>query len=195
MALTDRLQIVVDCFPDPDGGPDSDRIESADRELFKMIRSSVRFPTAGVVRLLDIGSGSDGSDFVNRYGREFPNADITYLDRAPGRLEKLDRPNKVYADATQMPFQDESFDIAYAGYVIPYGVLKNNPFSKDESFRIAKEGHRVIKRDGLFVFTYCMGDDLQTLVNLSEIGFKTLEHLQRLKWYGGLPADTYAARK
>lgn len=195
MALTDRLQIVADCFPDPNGEPDLDRLESANRELFERIRSSGRFPTEGAVRLLDIGSGSDGSDFVNRCGKEFPNVDITYLDSAPYLLKKLDRPKKVCANATQIPFPYESFDIAYAGHIISEGILKNHWHLQDKSYRIAKEGYRVIKQGGLFVFTYCRGDDRQTLDNLSEIGFMELEHLQRIKWHGGIPTDTYATRK
>ncbi len=172
------------------------RLESANQELFEIIRSSGKFPISGSVRLLDIGSGSDGSEFVNRYMKMFPNTEIVYLDSAPCPLEKLDRPHKVCADATNMPFPDESFDIAYAGHIISEGVLKDDYWhSEDDSYRIAREGHRILKHGGLFVFTYCIGDDMQTLTNLSEIGFKELEHLQRIKWYGGIPTDTYAARK
>ena len=184
MALTSRLGIVADCFPDPDGEPDLDRMSSANEELIELIRNSRRFPTEGNVRLIDIG-----------YGRAFPNSEVVYLDSAQFLLDELDRPNKVCADATQIPFPDNSFDIAYAGHIISEGVLKDHWHSKDESYRIAREGHRVLKRGGLFVFTYCMGNDAQTLTNLSEIGYKELEHLQRIKWFKGIPTDTYAAKK
>jgi ubiquinone/menaquinone biosynthesis C-methylase UbiE len=143
---------------------------------------------------LDIGSGIYGSDFVNRYGKAFPNTKIVYVDSVPYLLEKLDKPNKVCANGAQMPFPDESFDIAYAGHIISEGVLRNRWHSKDASYKIAREGHRILKPNGLFVFTYTMGDDNQTLDNLSEIGFRELEHLQRIKWYG-IPTDTYAVRK
>mgnify|MGYP001579137556 CR=1 FL=1 len=195
VALTSKLGIVADCFPDPNGEPRLDRLKSANDELFKMIRSSRVFPTSGAIRLLDIGAGYKGSDFVNRYGAEFPETRIVYLDLSRNLLKELNKPNKISADAANLPFPDESFDIAYAGSIISEGVVKNNQFTRDESYRIAKEGHRVINNNGLFIFTYVIGDVQQTLDNLSEIGFRDLEHLQRINWYGGMPTDTYVALK
>lgn len=195
MALTSKLGIVVDCFPNPNGEPDLNRLKSANKELFEMIRASNRFPTNRQTRLLDVGSGSSGSDFVNRYDTEFPGVEIVYLDSSAILLRKLDKQNKVCADAIKMPFQDESFDIAYAGYIISEGVLKDHWHVKDESYRIVKEGYRVLKKGGLFIFTYCMGNDVQTLTNIHEIGFGNLKHLQRIKWYAGIPTDTYLVRK
>ncbi|MBI4980352.1 class I SAM-dependent methyltransferase [Candidatus Woesearchaeota archaeon] len=196
MSLTGKLGIVADCWPDSNGKPKFERLKSAHRELFEIIRNSRSFPTKRGVRLLDIGSGNEGSDFVNRYGREFPHVNITYLDsKLLYSLEELDKPNKVCANATQMPFPDESFDIAYAGHIISSGVLTDHWHLKNESYQIAKEGHRVIKPGGLFVFTYCSGDDVETLINLYKIGFKELEHLQRIKWFNGAPTDIYAAKK
>jgi len=195
MTLTYRLQLIANCFPDPKGEPDNSRLESAEEELFAMIKDSKRFPTEGAIKLLDVGSGYEWSDFVNRYKKEFPNIGVIYLDSFSSHLKKLDKPNKVCAEATQMPFSDESFDMAYAGHVISGGVLKDHWHSKDESYRLTRESHRILKQGGLFIFTYCMGDDIQTLENLSEIGFKKIEHLQRIKWYRGIPTDTYAAIK
>jgi SAM-dependent methyltransferase len=195
MTLTSRLGTVVDCFPDPNGEPDLGALEFANDVLFYRIKTSGRFPTTGKVRILDVGSGMNGSDFVNRYGEMFPNAELVYLDRCQTLLKKLDRPHKVCSDATNMPFSNETFDITYAGYVVSSGILKNHSCTRDESYRIAKENYRVLKQNGLFIFTYCMGDGAQTLNNLLEIGFRELGHLQRIKWQGGIPTDTYAARK
>jgi len=195
MALTNKLGIVADCFPNPNGELYLDRLTSANNELFERIRTSRRFPIRGNVRMLDVGSGDMSSEFVNRYSIEFPNTEIVYLDSANFLLKELNKPNKVCADATNMPFLDNSFDIAYAGHIISGGIIKEQFHFKDESYKIAKESYRVLKKDGFFIFTYCMGDDTQTLTNLGEIGFKDLEHLQRIKWYGGIPTDTYLVRK
>jgi SAM-dependent methyltransferase len=195
MALTEKLRNVVDCFPDPTGDPDLERLEASNDELFEMIRGFGWFPVDGVIRLLDIGSGIRGSDFVNRFEREFSKTEIVYLDFSQNNLEKSIKLDKICANAVQMPFVDGCFDIAYAGHIISEGVLKNHWHFKDNSYRIAREAYRVLKKDGLFIFTYCRGDDARTLVNLWEIGFRGLEHLQRIKWYGGMPTDTYAVKK
>lgn len=195
MALTHKLGIVADAWPDPNGQPDLKKREAADTKLFRVIRNSGKFPISKGVKLLDIGSGWDGSPFVNRYEKEFPNVEVVYLDFMQSSIDKLNKPNKLCANATQMPFPDESFDMAYTSGVITEGILKNHWDSKDESYRIVKETYRILKQGGLFIFTYCMGDDRQTLANLSEIGFGELEHLQRIKWFQGIPTDTYFARK
>lgn len=200
MALTDKLNFVVDCFPKGREELDLerlalDRAADANNELIARIKNNRKFQLNGKVRMLDIGSGDKGSNFVNRYGKEFPKAEITYLDKSEESIKKLNKKNKVPADASNIPFPDNYFDIAYAGAIINSGVLKDNQFSKDESYKIAKETYRVLKDKGLFIFTYVLGDDLQTLSNLSEIGFRELAHLLRIVWYGGTPIDTYAATK
>lgn len=197
MALTDKLGIVANCYPHPDGQPDVGLLKFADDLLFKKIRHrSMRFPK-GATLLLDIGSGDKGSDFVNRYGAEFPKTAVVYLDFSRHILEELDRPNRVCANAAQMPFLDESFDIAYAGHVINEGVVKHHWFSRDTPFWIAKEAYRVLRPGGLFVFTQVNvgSPDAETLTNLFLMGFRNLMHLQRISSYYGISTDTYAARK
>lgn len=195
MIVTNRLGIVTDCFPDPNGQPDLNRIDSANDKLIYMVKKSGSFPIDGKVRIIDIGCGMEGSDFVNRYREVFPQVKTFYLDSSYNRIEKLKRNNKVCADATQIPFSDESFDIAYFGNVISEGILKNHWYSKDISFRIAKECHRILKQRGLFIFTYTMGDKDKTLTNLSEIGYKELKHLQKILWFKGISTDIYSAIK
>ncbi len=194
MALTNKLQNIADCYPDPEGEPDLNAREYSNEKLFEWIINSGKFPINGA-RLLDIGSGMYGSEFVNRYRKDFPGTKTIFLDSSKFLLDKLDSPNNICADGIQMPFPDETFDLEYAGHIISAGVIKNHFHLNDESYNITKESYRVLKRGGLFVFTYVMGDEAQTLINLSEIGFKNLEHLQRIKWYGGIPTDTYAAIK
>lgn len=171
--------------------------EKTNLDLFKYIRAAKIFPKKGKIRMLDIGSADEGSYFVNRYGKEFPDTKIIYLDNKSFFLKELKHQNKVLANAIQMPFLDESFNITYAGYIIPYGILKDDYLFGNKSYLIAKEAYRVLKPEGLFLFTYGFGDDSQTLKNLSEIGFKRLEHLQRLNALSSSNffIDTYIAIK
>lgn len=187
MTLTDRLGIVVNCFP---GRPDQEALKFADGMLVEYV--SQMFPDK--IKLLDIGCGQKGSAFINEYTQRH-SAEATYLDNDKFGLRKLKKPRKVHADAVKMPFTDDSFDIAYAGYVIASGILKDHFHTKDDSYRLAKEAHRVIRPEGLFMFTYVTGDDRQTLDNLEEIGFREVKHLLRTLWMRGIPTDTYAARK
>lgn len=198
MALIDKFKVVIDCHPE--GRPDWNRLESAKRELFERICSDKRFPSAGYI--LDIGSGNKGSDFVNRYALHYPEMVSIYLDHLKCQVDELDKQNKVLASATDIPFLDEKFDIAFDGGVIPFGILKESWVGEKISYDIVKETYRVLKQGGLFVFNhvpggigYALENDHKTLANLAEIGFKDLDHLQRTLWAEGVPTDTYVVRK
>lgn len=201
--LTQKLAFVVDCLPNQKGEPDLDRLESANIAIAEyVVRSQQYLGKQSISKkvLLDIGCGNAGSDLVNRVSDMVSDMNVVSLDSSQYSLDKLHKPNKVHADATNIPFHSNSFDFAYAGHVINSGVLLNGRtfFDKnpDESYRIAAEAMRVLKPGGLFIFTYIPGrNDRQTLENLSEVGFNQLEHLLRILWFAGVPTDTYAARK
>ncbi len=198
--LTPKLAFVVDCFPNPDGEPDKDRWESAKVVLADYVVRSRRFlgkRTKKEKSLLDIGCGNAGSDFVNRVSNLLPDMKVVYLDSAQFLLDELEKPNKICADATNIPYPSNSFDCAYAGHIINGGISSNNiPIDRDASYRIAEEARRVLKPGGSFIFTYHPGRcDTETLKNLNRIGFKEVEHLLRMLWFRGIPMDTYAARK
>jgi len=63
-------------------------------------------------KVLDIGCGKRGSSLPQAFLQAFQHGDITYLDALFGVLEQLQVPRekKVWANACQMPFPDESFD-------------------------------------------------------------------------------------
>ncbi len=220
MALTEKLGIVVDTWALTQKGFDLTREREATDEVFEAIRTSPDFPKSERTRLLDVGSCSKGSSFVNRYGEEFPNVEITYLDNYEPFIAALNKPNKVCADATAMPFPDEHFDIVYTNGVIANGILKRDESMlerlkkrrrdgsliyihkteidaamPDRSYRIAKEAYRISKKRGLFIFALVEADEEETKRNLTEIGFGELRHLLREKWCGGWATDTYLARK
>ena len=194
MALTNKLGAVIDCGYNSDGMPDPNRLESAKQELFEIIKNSGLFPKEG--RLLDIGSAKEGSDLVNKYCKKFPDISAIYLDFSQSLLREIKDHNKQFicANAVQMPFKDEFFDITHAQGVISAGILRNHPFFGSESYLIAKEAYRVLKPGGWFIFNYSEGDNAQTGHNLSEIEFREAVHLQRVIW-AGLPHDVYAVRK
>jgi len=184
MALTSKLGIVSH-IKVINGYIDHKSVEAANRKLFEYVRSSGRFPISPGTKILDIGCASDGSDFIEGYIRNFPGVEAYYLSINPDVIKRLKFPNKVVADAAAMPFDDEIFDLAYAGGIFPYGVSKNIPdfavfyygeeAGKDHPYKIAKEAYRVLKKNGLFVFDYA-GEE--TFVNLTEIGFIELELVQ-----------------
>jgi ubiquinone/menaquinone biosynthesis C-methylase UbiE len=94
-------------------------------------------------RVLEIGVGA-GTDFVNwaRHGAVLSGIDLTQqgVDLAGERLalEGLSADLRV-ADAENLPFEDDSFDIAYS-----YGVLHHSP----DTEKTISEVHRVLKPGG-----------------------------------------------
>jgi len=194
MVLTHNSGIAAVCSP-AGVEPDVDILEAANDELFDYIRKNRQLLIDQPQRkLLDIGCGDEGSKFVNRYAQEFPGTEVVYLDNFVQFLREGTFPRKVLADATHLPFPDSAFDLAYAGHIIANGVIKNHWFCKNENYDLTQEAHRVLRPGGTFLFTYCCGDDLQTLLNLHEIGFGDIRNLQRVIWCG-MPHETYSVVK
>ncbi|MFZ5955376.1 MAG: hypothetical protein ACOYT4_03040 [Nanoarchaeota archaeon] len=120
----------------------------------------------------------------------------------------------IVRDCSKYPFcnSSNSFDIAYAGYLIEelfnedLSLKLNDKLKKlfgdgltiksikghDESYDIIKETYRILKKNGLFIFTY--HNKIETLNQLSKIGFREFDYLQRIDW-NGMPTDTYALKK
>jgi ubiquinone/menaquinone biosynthesis C-methylase UbiE len=190
MSLTNKLGSVIDCGHNSDGTPDSAGVEVAKQQLFEIIKNARLFPKKG--NLLDIGSGKKGTYVVNRLGKEFPRLNITYLDSELPFLKNLNKNNKICANASKMPFKDESMDIAYAMHVLR--ILRDYPFFGSESYLIAKEAYRVLKPGSWLIFNCGGGNAAQTFENLLEIGFREAVLLQRVIW-SDLPTDIYAVKK
>jgi SAM-dependent methyltransferase len=128
------------------------RVERDRYELEPYIRGFARFEEGRGKRVLEVGVGA-GTDFVNwvRCGAVATGVDLTEhgiaLTRERLALEGLDAELRV-ADAENLPFEDESFDIVYS-----YGVLHHSP----DTPRAVREVHRVLKRGGvarLMVYHY-----------------------------------------
>lgn len=103
-------------------------------------------PPAGC-RLLDVGCGIGGGSrfFAEEYGCHVTGVDLTpeFIEVAGKLAEKVglaDRVSYQHADATQLPFEDQSFDGAYMLHV---GM--NIP----DKAAVLAEMRRVVRRDGV----------------------------------------------
>jgi SAM-dependent methyltransferase len=120
------------------------QIERDRYELEPYLRGFARFEEGRGKRVLEVGVGA-GTDFVNwvRCGAVATGVDLTdhgiALTRERLALEGLDAELRV-ADAENLPFEDETFDIVYS-----YGVLHHSP----DTPRAVREVHRVLKRGGV----------------------------------------------
>jgi SAM-dependent methyltransferase len=196
MECTVQLGTVTNVWSDLNQGLDLENLAIAEDNLFRRIRNSSNFSKRGNTKLLDLGSSDKGSKFVNRYSKEFPNVNIFYLDSHIPFLQKSEKLNKIGADGISLPFKGRTFDVVYVGDVINEGIVKDGFNFGNQSYRIGCESYRVLKEDGLFVFTQdSSGDKTQTVINLNEIGFSELIHLQRLLCYAGSSSDTFVAIK
>jgi ubiquinone/menaquinone biosynthesis C-methylase UbiE len=94
-----------------------------------------------------------GTGRMSRFMRlTFPNAKIVatdvsnpYLKVARKKLEDLTRVDFLQADAAQLPFLDESFDVFYSVF-----LFHEQPPAEREA--VIKEAHRVLKPGGIFCF-------------------------------------------
>jgi SAM-dependent methyltransferase len=120
--------------------------EALERERYEWepyIPSFAKFEDGRGKRVLEIGVGA-GTDFVNwvRRGALATGVDLTEqavaLTRERLALERLDAEVMV-ADAENLPFADEAFDIVYA-----YGVLHNSP----DTPKAVSEVRRVLRPGG-----------------------------------------------
>jgi malonyl-CoA O-methyltransferase len=95
-------------------------------------------------KVLDVGAGT-GRLSVALAHRD---AQVTALDISPKMLEKIKRKNNkiqtVVADVEALPFENETFDIVSAAFLIVH--LKDLTRFFDEVYRVLKDG-------GLFVVT------------------------------------------
>lgn len=120
-----------------------DQLERERYETEPYLRDFARFERGRGKKLLEIGIGA-GTDFVNwvRSGAIATGIDLTEqgtrLAKERLALESLSAEIKV-ADAEQLPFDDNTFEIVYS-----YGVLHHSP----NTARAIKEVHRVLQPGG-----------------------------------------------
>jgi ubiquinone/menaquinone biosynthesis C-methylase UbiE len=127
------------------GGPqDFDAHTRARYELEPFIFDFARFPSARGLKVLEIGVGL-GADFLEwlKAGAQATGVDLSAapIERARQRCEAAGlNPDLRSADAEQLPFPDDHFDIVYS-----YGVMHHSPNTQEcvlEVLRVLKPGGR-----------------------------------------------------
>jgi|SRR3989344_2798606 len=131
----------------------------------------------GHVNLLSMGSLPP---FIQPYASQ-PHVTVYSLDT---RLPLVQQPRHIYAKPSEMPLGNETFTVVYAGHFLPTGIRKN-----EQSYSIAREAYRVLRRGGLFIFK--SHSDEETTVQLYALGFHHISHFPRT----GSALNVYSARK
>lgn len=115
--------------------------------------------------IIDIGCG-DGANLP--LSRLFPNVKYTGVDYAEKTIEAAERdyPNVAFkvGDAFQLPYEDESFDMAILSSVL---ILYKNEIDR---VKLIEEAYRVLKKDGILVLN--VWNDtfaIRTAIRLSRI--------------------------
>lgn len=104
-------------------------------------------------KILDIGCGAGRTTF-NMYKLGYTN--IIGFDYSINMISACNRLKKVYnanldficGDAKSMPFQDSTFDVC----IFSFNGLMSIP-QIDERFKVFKEVFRLLKSNGIFIFT------------------------------------------
>lgn len=120
------------------------------------------FSSARGLRVLEIGCGlgTDGAQFAEA-GADYTGVDLTdaAVELARKRFELFDLSGKFQtADAENLPFADESFDLVYS-----HGVLHHTP----ETAKAIKEIHRVLRAGGRAMVMLYHRDSYNYRINIS----------------------------
>lgn len=112
-------------------------------------------------QILDVGCGTGACS--RRLRDSFKKAKVTGIDIAPGMIEQAKKSQKLFnkinyqlADADQLPFESDSFDLIFSSLAIQWMPDLKQTF---------KELHRVLKPGGLLLFS-TLGPD--TLIELKQ---------------------------
>jgi len=125
------------------------------------IPEAADFAAARGLRVLEIGCGlgTDGAQFA-RAGADYTGVDLTEaaVELARKRFELFGLPGEFRtADAENLDFADESFDLVYS-----HGVLHHTP----DTERAVREVHRVLKVGGRAVVMLYHRDSYNYRVNI-----------------------------
>ena len=136
------------------------------------------FASARGLKVLEIGCGlgTDGAQFAEA-GADYTGVDLTSaaVELARKRFELFDLPGKFQtADAENLDFGDESFDLVYS-----HGVLHHTP----DTQKAIEEIHRVLRPGGRAVVMLYHRDSYNYRVNISVL---RRAGAQLLRWDAGV---------
>lgn len=120
-----------------------------DRE--NVIEIIKKYTDSKCTRILDIGCGT------GKYGEMMQENgyNVVGIDKSETQISQAKQLIEAYeADATNMPFEDESFDICTM-------IIMIQQLSKEDRIKAFKEVHRVLKPNGVLIIKTCSHDDLQ----------------------------------
>lgn len=142
------------------------------------IPSAADFAASRGLRVLEIGCGmgTDGAQFA-KAGADYTGVDLTEaaVEFARRRFELFDLPGTFRtADAEQLDFADETFDLVYS-----HGVLHHTP----NTAAAVREVHRVLKKTGRAMVMLYHRNSYNYKVNISLLR-RGGAHL--LKWNTGV---------
>jgi len=122
------------------------------KEIATRLDSKLDIITSNSDVVLDLGAGTGllTKKLINR----FPKSQILCLDFAQNSLKNNNSKNKVCANANHLPFADNSVDIVISSLMMQWCDDLNQLFC---------EIHRVLKNDGLFLFSTFGPDTLKEL--------------------------------
>src|SRR6185312_3687541 len=142
------------------------------------IPAAAGFAGARGLKVLEIGCGlgTDGAQFANA-GAEYTGVDLTEaaVELARKRFQLFDLPGKFQtADAENLDFADESFDLVYS-----HGVLHHTP----DTARASREIHRVLRPGGRAIVMLYHRNSYNYRVNISLL---RRAGAQLLRWESGV---------
>lgn len=120
-----------------------------DREnVIEIIKKYVNTKNA---RILDIGCGTGKyGEMMQENGYKVVGIDksVTQINQAKQIIEAYE------ADATNIPFEDNSFDVCTM-------IIMIQQLSKEDRIKAFKEVHRILKPNGILIIKTCSHDDLK----------------------------------
>ncbi|HEY6807055.1 MAG TPA: class I SAM-dependent methyltransferase [Pyrinomonadaceae bacterium] len=142
------------------------------------IPGAAGFAEAKDLKVLEIGCGlgTDGAQFA-KAGADYTGVDLTEaaIELAQKRFELFELPGKFQvADAEQLDFPDNSFDLVYS-----HGVLHHTP----DTAGAIREVHRILKPGGRAVVMLYHRNSYNYRINISLLR-RAGVHL--LRWKGGV---------
>jgi malonyl-CoA O-methyltransferase len=129
-----------------------DKAAVLQQEIGKRLIHRLELIKISPATILDLGSGT--GFFSKALSQQYPQATLLNVDIAEGMLRYANQPFSISADAEYLPLKNNSVDFIFSNCMLQWSF---NPQD------ILKEVHRVLKPEGLFLFSTFGPDTLKEL--------------------------------